>query len=259
MATHRKSNQREKAKPGDVLEVTTGVGLAYLQYVRDHAVFGELIRVLPGTFEERPAELGKLANGPERYFTFFPVRLHLRDESLRLAARCPVPDRARGWPLMRAEGASDPDGVVLWWLISNDMVDRSKGRRVSSLNSEDARLSIREVINLPMLIHRIEIGWMPEHDTGVPLSDPSTDSATHGITHYLYFRQREQAELVVGQLASDADLGTEVRVGADGRWLVTVRHENPRRTYDVEDTLRELSDSLGGEYDGHETFVGGEA
>jgi hypothetical protein len=46
-----------KIKLGDLFEINTPNGKAYLQYVYKDSTLGELVRVLPGLYKERPSEL----------------------------------------------------------------------------------------------------------------------------------------------------------------------------------------------------------
>ena len=73
-----KSIRRIRKKIGDVIEVPTSKGLAYVQYTHQHKdppVFWSLIRVLQGFYKKRPSmeELGEVVDLPHRFQTFCPV------------------------------------------------------------------------------------------------------------------------------------------------------------------------------------------
>lgn len=55
-----------RAVVGDVLEVSTPAGLAYLQY--SHSEYERVLRVLPGLYSVRPSDLDPLSRSPERFF-----------------------------------------------------------------------------------------------------------------------------------------------------------------------------------------------
>src|ERR1700753_568821 len=55
---------------GQILEIETSRGLAYVQYVSRHTKYGDTIRVLPGLFKARPPEFSELAR-EQGYFTFY--------------------------------------------------------------------------------------------------------------------------------------------------------------------------------------------
>src|SRR5579862_8267381 len=107
-----------KAKIGDICEIKTPEGLAYVQYTHDHPSMGQLVRVLPGLFSDRP-ELKKLALKKELYFTFYPLNYVLRDGQTEVVGNEPVPESARPYPPMRVERGSDRSGKILNWLITD--------------------------------------------------------------------------------------------------------------------------------------------
>ncbi|HEY3912993.1 MAG TPA: hypothetical protein VGN61_00795, partial [Verrucomicrobiae bacterium] len=67
----------QKVQLGDILEIPTKKGLAYVQFSHYHQPpphFGAVIRILPGLFLERPKDFQALANQKELYYTLFPVK-----------------------------------------------------------------------------------------------------------------------------------------------------------------------------------------
>src|SRR5438874_2360723 len=69
------SSRKPRMRPriGDILEIATPAGLAYLQYTHRIPMWGALIRVLPGVFPERPSDFHGLVAKRERFFVFFAV------------------------------------------------------------------------------------------------------------------------------------------------------------------------------------------
>ncbi len=67
------TTRRKRARPGDILEVSTPRGLAYIHYTARHSEYGDAIRGLPGFFATRPVGFTALASSPEAYFTFYPA------------------------------------------------------------------------------------------------------------------------------------------------------------------------------------------
>jgi hypothetical protein len=63
----------KKIKVGDIFEITTPQGNAYLHYIFKDSEIGELIRILPGLYSERPANLDPLAGAQELCLIFFPL------------------------------------------------------------------------------------------------------------------------------------------------------------------------------------------
>jgi len=62
-----------RIKVGDIFEIHTPKGKAYLHYIYKDKTTGDLIRVLPGLYSERPASFDKLASSKERYVVIFPL------------------------------------------------------------------------------------------------------------------------------------------------------------------------------------------
>jgi len=151
--------KRKRPKLGDVLEIPTTKGFAYLQYVNRHPVYGALIRVLPGLYVKRPERFSDLVRQPERFFTFFPVGAAVNQGIVIIVANESIPGAAQKIPIMRVEGGIDKGGRVLnWWIID------SEGDRkwmVSELSQEQKNLPIAGIMNDTLLVQRIVEGWSP--------------------------------------------------------------------------------------------------
>ena len=57
---------------GEVFELDVGEAVAFLQLINRCEEYGDLIRVLPGTYREQP-DLASLAGGDEAFLSFFPL------------------------------------------------------------------------------------------------------------------------------------------------------------------------------------------
>ena len=170
---------KRSLKIGDVLEVPTPRGLAYVQYTHYQKSMGTLIRVLPGFHQSKPADFVELAKAKELYFVFCPVETLVNQGFLRVASNECVPDSAVRFPPMRRRGFVRPlakGGGVSSWTI----VEGKKERRVEKLTAAQARLSIVSAWNLGMLVLRLTEGWVPEDDLGLPLADPNLQQTKQG-------------------------------------------------------------------------------
>ena len=76
-----KPKRRLRPKIGDLLEFQTAKGLGYAQYTHrfDDKFYRDLIRVIEGLFDERPADLEALATRPTLFWVYFPVASALAD------------------------------------------------------------------------------------------------------------------------------------------------------------------------------------
>jgi hypothetical protein len=162
---------KESLRIGDVLEVPTPRGLAYVQYTHYQKPLGTLIRVLPGFHQSKPTDFVELAKAKELYFVFCPIQTLVNQGLLQVASNECVPDSAVRFPPMRRRGFVRPlakGGGVSSWII----VEGKEERRVEKLTAVQARLSIASSWNLGMLVERLTEGWVPEMDLGLPFPDP---------------------------------------------------------------------------------------
>jgi hypothetical protein len=146
---------------GDVHEINTPNGLAYLQYIGKDAQFGALIRILPGIFSARPQNFMHLVRQKESFITFFPLGAAAARGIVTWVAYEHIPESAT-FALFRAAGNRDPKtGKVLdWWLC-----DDHKSWPIGELRPEYRHLPIQEIVNDTLLIERIVNGWTPEQST----------------------------------------------------------------------------------------------
>jgi hypothetical protein len=63
----------KKIKLGDIFQINTPKGQAYLHYICKDPSLGHLVRILPGMYLERPANFDKLAGSNADYMIFFPL------------------------------------------------------------------------------------------------------------------------------------------------------------------------------------------
>lgn len=153
--------RHRRPKLGDILEFRTSAGLAYLQYVLQHPEFGALIRVMPRTFDVRPASFESLLQERERFVIFFPLQEAVRRRIVAIVGEADVPEHLRTAPLFRAAGHRDQEtGTVTdWWLW-----DGVREWHVGALSAEQRRLPLRAIWNDTLLAERIVSGWMPEEE-----------------------------------------------------------------------------------------------
>jgi hypothetical protein len=150
-----------KLKIGDIVEIPTALGLAYAQYTHQHPIEGSLLRVIEGFFPERSQDLEKLAAAPTKFFAFLLLQGTVRLGLFTYVGWAPVPAHSSKFPLFR-NGMFNPRTKCVgdnWWLW-----DGHREWRVGKLKPEQYRLPLQQIVNAAMLVHRLEIGWMPEHE-----------------------------------------------------------------------------------------------
>jgi hypothetical protein len=250
------------ARIGDVIEIPTARGLAYAQLTHKAPIYGHLIRVVEGIWQTRPQHLDEVVNAATRFFIFFPVAAAINQKIVSLAGNLNVPPQYADFPLMRKAGLEPPGGGnVDWWLW-----DGKEDWRIGALTPEQCRLSIAQVVNDTALIQMIDSDWHPETDirtnrTEAPAPEPVQQrpeaAVPQAIDWFLYFSSRERANGAASTLRTDG-LRVLVRPGATGGWLALVQTESLSTDdafAELEARLRNLAESLNGEYDGWEAAV----
>ncbi|MGB8542896.1 MAG: ribonuclease E inhibitor RraB [Candidatus Acidiferrales bacterium] len=263
---------KNRAEIGDVAEIKTSKGLAYVQYTHNASVMGELVRVLPGLFSKRPDDFGDLAQKKELYFVFYPLSYAIRAGDTEIVSRQPVPKSALQPPLMRKGGEIDDTGKTLSWKIipalsALTIEELTQSPTIRELTPEQEKLSIHLVRPHPMMVKELARGWTPECAEQLMTKDraeakiakarqsESADASDQPMRHYLYFKEKSSAENVAEQLENQG-FSVEVRPGADGdTWLALARHSAPNNQEEMErlrDKMETLAAEFNGEYDGWE-------
>ncbi len=153
---------RKRPRIGDVIEFDTPRGLAYAQYTHKHdkpPKYGALLRVFPGTHEQRPASLANLVRQTPQFLTFFPLGAACSRGIVRIAGNESVPSDAQAFPTFRS-GFRGADGQVKKWFLW----DGEKEWSVAGLSPEMRSWPLRGIWNDTLLIERILSGWKHEHD-----------------------------------------------------------------------------------------------
>ena len=189
---------------GDILEIPTKKGYAYVQFSHFHAdppKFGAIIRVLPGFYDKRPGDFVPLVNKKELYYTLFPVQAAVSRKIFSVAGHADLPPHARAFPLFRAGAFIPSTGKVeQWWLWNG-----AKSWKIDQLSDEQLDLPIKSGWNDILLIKRIEQGWTPRLDEAFMKAARARDAvekqpSVREIRHFLLFKNSslaEQAKLFV--------------------------------------------------------------
>lgn len=146
-----------RIKLGDIFEISTPKGKAYLHYIHKDSVTGELIRVLKGFYSERPANLDKLAASEERYIISFPLSAATKQKIVEVVGNYSTSNFSKP-KLMRTE--HNIRGEFLGWHI----VDTETWQRqlVKTLSSEQKKLSPWGLWNDTLLIENLANDWSLE-------------------------------------------------------------------------------------------------
>jgi hypothetical protein len=265
---------RKRPRFGDVFEVRTPRGLAYLQYTSKHPVYSDTVRVLPGLFVTRPSpvELASLST-QKGYFTFYLVSLAVRHGLVEIAGHFPVPPGLDAPSVLLRAGFTTPEGKVMAWVLEEGSKETVLKR---ALSLEEKHLPRAQMWNHEALVHRLAEQWRPEHEhmERQPPAKASTSSAPPSpteeqpqasasgkplrVSHYLYFPRAKDGKAVAA-LLRQRGFTVEYRKGADGvNWLVLAEHTvspGDEAGLAVREELERLAQQHSGEYDGSETAL----
>ncbi|MGZ3457419.1 MAG: ribonuclease E inhibitor RraB [Archangium sp.] len=261
------TTRRKRARPGDILEISTPRGLAYVHYTAKHPEYGDTIRVLPGFFATRPADFAALASSPAAYFTFYPAGVAASQEVALVVARIPLPPGRELPSAWRRRAGRTRDGRVLTWFIE----EGTKETLVRELSEAQRHLPIAALWNHAALVYYLVKEWRPEQDIGIPsplkdtsetreepepLNEPPDDHpGPHRVQHFLYFPSAKASKAVAEQLAAQG-FTVDRRKSADGaNWLVLAEHSvtpGEPALDSARETLERLAREHSGQYDGHQ-------
>ncbi|MBO9123004.1 MULTISPECIES: hypothetical protein [unclassified Rhizobium] len=149
-------------QPGDVFEINTARGEAYVQFMQKNKLMGSAIRVLPGTYVGGNSDIESLVRTDAGYWIFFPLSAALKAKVVRRVGAFEIPSHSKKLPLFRS-GVVDPatGRIENWWLW-----DGENSRMVGAITDEQRRLPIKSIWNDTLLVERIEQGWSPEKHGG---------------------------------------------------------------------------------------------
>lgn len=146
-----------RIKLGDIFEINTPKGKAYLHYSYMDNDLGELIRVLPGLFPERPANFDQLAGANERFMVFFPLSAANKLKIVEQVGHYPA-DNFTKPKYMRTEHIVGTN--FLGWHIVD--TDTWQVQLVKSLTPEQKQLSPWGIWNDTLLIENLADDWSLE-------------------------------------------------------------------------------------------------
>ena len=235
---------------GAVIEFSTRRGVAYGQYALDGTEGEQLLRVLPGFFQQRPRDLASVVAQRERFWEQVELSALLADDFAAVAGVEDVPRHARRHPAFRSPGLPDPfTGVIESWRIWDDRSVTVVP--VDELTEEQRSLSLGGHAVRDDLVARIEEGWSPEDHRLEPI-EPRPDAGRLRMTHVLGYKSRSEADRGARAVEEAGFLDPAVK-REHGEWVATAQEQavawDQRRS---EAVLERIARATGGEYIGYD-------
>lgn len=137
--------------PGDIVEISTTRGLAYLQVTHLHSAYPEIVRALPGLHAHRPENLDLLVQLPTRFIVITPLAAGIRDHHLSgtLIGNWSIPNSDRAFPQFRTPIRTSDGEILYWWHWDGDTL------RHTTAIDQSSELPIREVVHPEALLTRL--------------------------------------------------------------------------------------------------------
>lgn len=143
-----------RVKLGDIFEIETSKGNAYLHLIHKDNETGELVRVLKGLYRERPISFDDIVRFPESFMVCFPLSAANRKKRVRhvgnsLTTTFEKPKYMRTEHNVRGE-------FLGWHIIDTNTWER---QLIRELTPEQKLLSPWGTWNDTLLIENLENGW----------------------------------------------------------------------------------------------------
>lgn len=147
----------KKLRIGDIFEITTPVGKAYLHYIYENPSIGSLIRILQGLHQNTPDDIHNLVCSQEQFMIFFPLAAAYKKNIVQNVGFFPA-ERYTKPQFMRTE--HNLKGISLGWHIVN--TDSWHRQLVENLTPELKKLSPWGIWNDTLLIENLNSSWSLE-------------------------------------------------------------------------------------------------
>ena len=142
-----------RIKIGDVFEIETSNGIAFIQYVYKNDDLGPLIRILPGLYKDYKKDLiNELVEQKELFLVHFPLGDALKQKIVTKIGNYPIP---KSFVLPQKFRVSFVE-FSCWHIIDYETWNREK---VEKLTDEQKQLSPWGIWNDTLLKDRIAEGW----------------------------------------------------------------------------------------------------
>jgi len=249
LTSHIEEDHLPRIKPGDIFETSVLASVAYLQFIRVHEHFGDVVRVFSTLHDERVIEIESIPVDPS-FRLFYPVKEALKQPSLvKLVGRLALRDEDQR-PLILLNGNSEGP-----WQIYEE---GKPTRHVRLLSEADAKLPRWfPIVSHSFLLHAIlEANGIsvPESALSVAEGDQLADDETQ---FFLYFDKKFDAVAAVAHL-STSDLFRKLRVKLErgaSRWELTLVGRVDGVYESTVSSLEALAAEFNGVFDGFEAPI----
>ncbi|BCJ93590.1 hypothetical protein acsn021_11590 [Anaerocolumna cellulosilytica] len=149
-----------KVRYGDVFQLELTNGYGYIQSVKEaQRAECEIVRVLSGVYcESDVSKLTNIVSSKEAFFAQIPVKYALKQNILKPMGNYPVPSGSEAPRFYRTEHTIGTE-FVCWHIVDSVSLQR---RSAKELSAEEKKLSEWDIVSIPVLVEKLETGWVPE-------------------------------------------------------------------------------------------------
>lgn len=141
-------------KLGNIFEIETPKGNAYLHFIHKDKEIGDLVRVLSGLHKERPIDFEELASQQEQYMVYFPLATANKKAIVENVGYYPVGNLKKP-KYMRTKHYVKGD-FLGWHIVDTDTWQRQLAK---TLTLEQKQMSPWGVWNDTLLIENLVNNW----------------------------------------------------------------------------------------------------
>lgn len=142
----------EDYAPGDIVEIETPKGLAYVQLTHTHPSYPPVVKFLKGGYKKRPDNVLSLSNKGEETVAMVPLSGVLRKLKLRHSkvGATEIPQGQRKFPTFRTPIRDKKGQIIYWWFWDGQGLTYS-----SELDEVQETLPLREVMSSDRFLERL--------------------------------------------------------------------------------------------------------
>ncbi|MEX2519897.1 MAG: hypothetical protein WD969_11255 [Paracoccaceae bacterium] len=138
--------------PGDIVEIQTGGGLAYVLVTHLHSSYPPVVKALPGLFNMRPVDLCALAAKQAAFTAMIPLSSALSrlGVTAEVVDHAEIPTADQAFPTFRMPIRDKRGEIVYWWLWDGESL-----RYDVELDAAQSDLPLREVLSAERFLKQL--------------------------------------------------------------------------------------------------------
>lgn len=143
----------EEYTPGDIVEIETGNGLAYVQVTHAHPSYPPVVKFLNGPYQQRPDNVASLFSGKdEESIAMVPLAGVLKKLNLPHSkiGEAEIPYSERKFPMFRMPVRGKQGEIIYWWFWDGQGLSYS-----SELDEAQKKMPLREVMASDRFLQKI--------------------------------------------------------------------------------------------------------